>query len=996
MLIPRNTIRKMITIRSSAMRVGKSLLFHSSLAFLSGTVLLGTPKKGHADIPLQVKETLGISRTAEMVHNGIPVAREEGWLSTTNLIIEDEEGTQIPATFEVLSRWAGGKDDTSQPIQWLLVTFPATLNAYETANYSVKTGSPVSPTAVISLTDNGSSYTINTGTAQFVIGKTGYSFFDAISRGGNMLAQGNGGSNSTVAGQSEAAALAPRNIVIERQNDHYVVIKIEGDYGNTPIGASPNDAPLSYKTRYEFFASSPTAIVTHKFFWAGSGSDSSNGRPSGDYHFTVDNVSLALPDMLSFSAADVYADQSTFLTSATAQQASIAQKRKTLFSDPSLAELTNGSDSASTVYASQPMLINRSTNGSLAVSIDHMKYFEPQSIETDGGGKITINVMAEPQYFADYQGTWARVGISALPQTASYSETVRYNFAPLNQRLFAFPVNEYTVRTNVFDELASTPNATCAEPLSPSSPPEQKVQCYYDKVREVTTETKIYLEDQVKDDSEESDFRGLMTWGSMAGYRSLLGTEPTWDKIYSGAWNTDYHNGWNNVNYQFAMEGDAAILYDFSFMAARRMLHTQIIQPSWENQSGFMGWGYAGYHYYRSDPNSSHSYFENLLNYYYLTGDMEVIDIVKVGAKQKSMDYTRDSGGNLNDPLTGGVAWVDRVDRRGMQAAKMFQFIGHTYDADYLDDFVHIFNQAFTRSLALLNDGTGVEYGFLSTNQDTTSGFNTEQTWMLSLYFMNYLYQLYSEFGDLEIGQDNIRISRGYEAVARGFKQYLNPSNGAWDQQWFNQFRVNYSGDRIGGTITSIEGTNTSGNPLYFYNSGKYPVITVLLRTGKMAADDGLTNFGFDGIDWALAHETFQDIEDDLWGKISGGVVNRFHNAMAYLEYFSISTPSSLPYAKVGTNYSQTLAARGGTPPYSNWQVISGSLPDGLDLNTDTGAITGTPTVQGRSTFTVQVQDSSSPDATTSKELNITVNPPASSLLLFIPAIQAAVNERNR
>ncbi len=842
----------------------------------------------------------------------------------------------------------------------------------------------------VSLVDNGSSYSINSGPAQFVINKNSFSFFDAISQGGSMLAQGNGGSHATVAGQMEAAASVLRSCIVERQNDLYLVVKCEGDYANTPVGVSPNAEPISYKVRYEFFAGSPTVIVSHKFFWAGSGSSSSNGRPSDSYYFTIDNVSLSLPDMPQFTSADVYADPTAFLAGASAQPASIVQRRKDLFSDPHRAELVNGSDTASTEFASLPMLINRSDNGTLAVSIDHMDYFEPQSIATDGGGKIKIQVLAEPQYFADYQGAWARIGVSSLPQSASYGETVTYNFAPLNQRLFAFPINEYTAMAKVFDELSLTPNSTCVEPLSQSTQAEQKVQCYYDKIREVTVETGNYLVDQVKNDNEESDFRGLMTWGSMTGYRSILGSGTAWEKIYSGAWNTDDQKAWNNVNFQFALEGNPAVLYDLSFMAARRMLHTQIIQPDWENSSYFMGWAYAGYHMYRSDPNSSHSYFENLFSYYYLTGDMEVLDILKVGAETKAEDYTRDSGGDLNDPHTGGVDWVDRVDRRGMQAAKLFQFMGHTYDADYLDDFKHIFNHAFTRSLVLLQDNTGVEYGFLSTNQDTSSGFSSEQVWMTSLYFMNYLYQLYSEFGDVEIGAYNLRISRVYEAVVRGFMRNVNPSNNAWDQQWFNQFGVNYTGDKIGGTITSIEGTNTSGNPLIMYNSGKFPVITTFLRAGKIADDTSITAFGFDGIEWGIAYHEYLSLEEDLWGKVSGIIMNRFHHAMAYLQYFDISTSSFLPNTKIGTSYSHTLAARGGTPPYLSWEIISGSLPDGLSIDPDSGEITGTPTSPGTYTFTVQVSDSSSPNGSASKVLNIRVNPPFSKIWLYMPGILSA------
>ena len=50
-----------------------------------------------------------------------------------------------------------------------------------------------------------------------------------------------------------------------------------------------------------------------------------------------------------------------------------------------------------------------------------------------------------------------------------------------------------------------------------------------------------------------------------------------------------------------------------------------------------------------------------------------------------------------------------------------------------------------------------------------------------------------------------------------------------------------------------------------------------------------------------------------------------------------------LPNGNVGVGYSVNLTATGGTKPY-RWSVVSGTLPDGLSLDSATGAITGIPT----------------------------------------------------
>jgi hypothetical protein len=76
---------------------------------------------------------------------------------------------------------------------------------------------------------------------------------------------------------------------------------------------------------------------------------------------------------------------------------------------------------------------------------------------------------------------------------------------------------------------------------------------------------------------------------------------------------------------------------------------------------------------------------------------------------------------------------------------------------------------------------------------------------------------------------------------------------------------------------------------------------------------------------------------------------------------FSIGTAGiPIPIGTVGTAYSITLVAGPGTSQNS-WQIVSGSLPAGLNLNSGTGVISGVPTSAGFSTFTVQATDSTNP-----------------------------------
>lgn len=80
-------------------------------------------------------------------------------------------------------------------------------------------------------------------------------------------------------------------------------------------------------------------------------------------------------------------------------------------------------------------------------------------------------------------------------------------------------------------------------------------------------------------------------------------------------------------------------------------------------------------------------------------------------------------------------------------------------------------------------------------------------------------------------------------------------------------------------------------------------------------------------------------------------------------------TTTTLPAGTVGTAYSQTLQASGGTG--LQWRVASGALPAGLTLS-QAGVISGTPTAAGNSSFTVEVRDSGGTTAT--RALTMTVN----------------------
>ena len=86
-----------------------------------------------------------------------------------------------------------------------------------------------------------------------------------------------------------------------------------------------------------------------------------------------------------------------------------------------------------------------------------------------------------------------------------------------------------------------------------------------------------------------------------------------------------------------------------------------------------------------------------------------------------------------------------------------------------------------------------------------------------------------------------------------------------------------------------------------------------------------------------------------LNGDVDAFAYNPTNLIMDIFSYFAPVQPltittAALPNATLNYGYGATLTAAGGVQPYS-WSVTSGSLPNGSLLNSQTGLISGTPTV---------------------------------------------------
>jgi hypothetical protein len=148
--------------------------------------------------------------------------------------------------------------------------------------------------------------------------------------------------------------------------------------------------------------------------------------------------------------------------------------------------------------------------------------------------------------------------------------------------------------------------------------------------------------------------------------------------------------------------------------------------------------------------------------------------------------------------------------------------------------------------------------------------------------------------------------------------------------------------------------------------TGGVGVLTYSLSSGTLPAGLSLSADGLlTGTPWATGSASFTVTVTDAAGATADQAYTLSVNPAPR---FAIS---SLPRWTVGQPYSQALTANGGTAALT-FRVSNGSLPAGLTLSAD-GAISGTPTAPGSSSFSIIVTDAAG--ATATRRFSLAIDP---------------------
>jgi fibronectin type III domain protein len=880
-----------------AMIAGMAGLFDAS----ASAATMSVPSK----LILDVRETAGVARGGEVVRSGLPLPRSLNVLGTGGLAVVDAAGTPVPAEFEVTARWNAGKSDATAPIQWLLVTFPATVGANQTATYRLVTdGSAANPAPAtrINLTQSGNAVTVDTGAAVFRLGANPGALFDEVDLADGTKLIG-GGALSVATGGATYGHSTTRQVTIEHQGPLTAIVVVKGAYDVPAIGGGQ----VSTRRRYVFTAGSPTAIVRHVANWEGTLDCegcivTAAGTPNGvRIDKAEDDLQVSLGGTPTIMAVGNFASPAVSGTVGAGQSAWVRQQLRANRTAPQAFDVNVAGAGSTGVKADGALLAASGPAGTVAIALNHMHRYEPQALRVLPTGHLAIDVVDDKAWLANHQGLFATLAVTAAAGAPSRDALNRTTWAPLNRPLHAWPEPQWLASSDAVDDF----------PVG-ALPPDL---ASYDTVVSGVLNRTVSKVDSI-------GLNGLMTFGvyprywGEAGYDGEVdcgaGADPTpdehWDDTFWCSAFTDYHNTTSTAQIWAMRTGDVEWLDEIAFPGALRTLHTQIMQCGPATAWFYCGQSPTGYGAYRTDFNSSHAYFENLILYYWLTGDQTVIDIVLRGADSMRRWECPQRGPNpvvtphgpdgpacaadypINDPnatLTG---------RLGEQWQYIFRFMGlASDDASFLDDFRLNFARMITQ-LYVAPVKNGVTYGFwggpsLMPSSTTGNTDLTDSQWTVGMYDMHYLNRYQRDSADAPLGIPALKPSQVISSIAHTYKDFdaVVYGDGTVSGLWARLLQYDWSGPRLGGTLGTVAESDRE-----LYDPEKTGAAEVLIRAGQQDGDASLVDFGRKLTVYMLGDAVKENVP---LGKLMGQDLTRIHPAVALLTNGAGAPPPPVPSA---------------------------------------------------------------------------------------------------
>ncbi|MFH1436943.1 MAG: hypothetical protein ABIJ56_14640 [Pseudomonadota bacterium] len=813
----------------------------------------------------------------------MPLPKSLDVRDTSLLTLVDALGQPVPAEFQALARWNAGLEDSSAAIQWLLITFPAHVSANETSRYRLVTdgsaGTNPAPDTPVTVERDGDSITIDTGAAIFKIGESPSALFDEISLPDGTV-RVTGGEMTGVVNDTALTHPTTRDVWIEHAGPLSAIVVIRGEYDMPEIGGGS----LASMRRYVFSAGSGTAIVRHAVTWEGSLCDQAtcDGVPNGLLVEKLRNTTIVNEEMSTNPAIiainaegasiDGYLMHAAIDDEDETFNAYVKQKLRDKRSDNLEYEMyVSGEPPEKGERADGAILFLFDWTGTITIALDHMHRHEPQALRLLEDGSLAVDIVDDAAWIGSRQGVYANFAISVDEYDFSLGPFTKEIWARLNHPLRAWPGAAWF---HFSGAVGGIPPGELPDNVSG-----------YDELVPAVLESTL---DQV----DVKGLNGIMTFGHYPRYwgTDLYGDEldcdgldPTpgesWDDLYWCATWADYHNTVSTAVKWAMRSGQVEWLDEIAFPGALRMLHTQIMQCGPDDDYFYCGMAPAGYGGYRTDFNSSHGYFDNLMLYYWLTGDRTVVDTLERGAATMR-DYLCDSPSGVcepDDPPTD--PWAGLHGRVASQWYSVFRFVGLSGDdSTFLDHWQANTARWLTQHYALA-EHDGAMYGFIIDDPIEGEGtYTTAQTWMASLYDINMLSRLAIDTADEPIGDPPMAPTSVAAAWARTLVDY-DAQLTCGEDPWPTMMDVSWIGNRIGGKIIDVS-ANCGGSDPVLYDTGKAAFPALLLRAGEQTADEDLWAMGE-----YLTEKTIESAQNDgsPLGKVQGLYLTRLHDAVAQI-----------------------------------------------------------------------------------------------------------------
>jgi hypothetical protein len=516
-------------------------------------------------------------------------------------------------------------------------------------------------------------------------------------------------------------------------------------------------------------------------------------------------------------------------------------------------------------YADGALLAAETERGTVAIGIRSLHRYEPQALTLDAEDTLSAVVADGPAWLAHHQGMFATVAVAALPGAVDQGTLERAVWAPLNRPLRPWPAAEWLARERPIDEV----------PFGPLPP---ALRAYDEAIPGVLRATLAAVEREGVD--------GLMTfgvypryWGDSrfaeldCGRRDPTPAERWDDTFWCGLW-TDYHHTVATSAIWAMRTGEMEWLDELAVPGALRTLHTQTMQCAPEDDWFYCAQAPAGYGGYRTDFNSSHAYFDNLLYYYRLTGDETVVTSLLRGADSLSR-WSREKG--------------SVVMRAAAQWQAISRFLGTVGERDHERHFRWGVATAVEEHYLELDRG-GERYGFWSRAPKPAGSAEHDSLFATAFYDFENLHDFMRDTADAPIGGTGVKPSRALVSLARSYVRLagrLEGAEGAIEGPWSRSFALKFEGPRHGGRLTRVQ--TKPAEPRLFFTSDKPAMAAFLTYAAQLSDDPELRRAAEDLVAYSLARAGKRPIP---MGKLMGLGLHRVHPAVAALARDAARAPA--------------------------------------------------------------------------------------------------------